>query len=213
MRRSGGMPFNFFWVEIDVSVLPYSFKNIEEVIGRECAIKLVNAFGGNNISIPKAMHSDHRIAVVIGYESAIKLAGHFGGETIYIPSMMGIRKRERDKKLLEDFDKGMSVSQLSAKYKVSGRTVSNISIGRQPRSVETLIIDAKSTLRRIIKTIGNDDQRIEIIKSALSTLELIKGNKKAHQKPDGPSGSPAWRGQMSKTDWQAPDAGVKSLSG
>ena len=71
---------------LDLPPLPDKLREIEEVAGREAAIALALAFGGQNIHIPRAenLGVSHRLATALG-PAAEAVCGRFAGERIYIP--------------------------------------------------------------------------------------------------------------------------------
>lgn len=57
--------------------LPELLAEVEQVVGRDAAIKFANACGGTRIYMPAQMHAQHWLAEAIGLDAACKLAAHF----------------------------------------------------------------------------------------------------------------------------------------
>lgn len=57
--------------------LPGLLAEVEDVVGRDAAIKLAIACGGTRIYMPAAVDAEHWLAEAIGVDAAIKLAAHF----------------------------------------------------------------------------------------------------------------------------------------
>jgi Mor family transcriptional regulator len=66
------------------------------------------------------------IVTVIGIESAQAISKVFGGTTVYIPKLSTLSIRMRNRQICEEYDAGVKVSQLSAKYDLSDRRVWSI---------------------------------------------------------------------------------------
>ncbi len=70
-----------------MSELPGVLAEVEEVAGREAAVKLALGFGGRDIHIPRPDHvkAGHPLVACLGAPAAVKVAGRFMGESVYIP--------------------------------------------------------------------------------------------------------------------------------
>ena len=66
--------------------LPGVLAEIEELVGREKALDLALALGGQSIHVPRAenMASDHPLAVALGGHAATVARRH-AGECLYVP--------------------------------------------------------------------------------------------------------------------------------
>lgn len=66
---------------------------IAEVIGDGAALKLIDAFGGVRLTIPKRLPADrpHRIEAAIGRTAAQLLVERFGGDRIDLPTLRALR--------------------------------------------------------------------------------------------------------------------------
>jgi hypothetical protein len=65
---------------------------IAEVIGDLATIKLIDAFGGIRLSIPKHVPDrPHRIEFAIGREAMLKLIERFGGDRFDLPTLRALR--------------------------------------------------------------------------------------------------------------------------
>lgn len=62
------------------------FDEIEQVIGREAALALCAALGGQAMTVPSPDRiGGHRIAAAIGEPAALAFAEMFQGENLYVP--------------------------------------------------------------------------------------------------------------------------------
>ena len=67
-----------------------------------------------------------QLVMAIGEESAFALMKNFGGLSIYIPRASTINRQSRNRRILEDFNKGISFREMSRKYGISDRTIREI---------------------------------------------------------------------------------------
>ena len=58
---------------------------IAEQVGVDVAKKIVKAYGGTRLYIPKIAKPDHPLAILIGFDNAVKLGEYFSGERVFIP--------------------------------------------------------------------------------------------------------------------------------
>lgn len=90
---------------MNLSDLPWSVREIAEVIGIEPALRLINQLptciagteGHKSVRpilyVPKRLPPDHRLVEILGWHDALKLVDHFGGEILYPANC---REVERD---------------------------------------------------------------------------------------------------------------------
>lgn len=60
---------------------------------------------------------------VLDPESIYNLMKTYGGDTLFIPKIDGILKMERNQKIIDDFNSGLSYKQLAKKYDVTTRHI------------------------------------------------------------------------------------------
>jgi len=65
-----------------------------EIIGDGAALKMIAAFGGTTIYIPKTPRLNSRLVSAIGAASALALAARFGGEDLEIPNGAAMRSKK-----------------------------------------------------------------------------------------------------------------------
>lgn len=66
------------------------------------------------------------IASLLTYNQLKELLNRYGGDNIYIPMPTCLDRYDRDKSIVEDYRKGLSILAISRKYKVSANLVRNI---------------------------------------------------------------------------------------
>ncbi len=67
--------------------LPGVLAEIAELAGREAALKLALAMGGEQIHVPRPdnVKAGHPLAGAIGAPAAVLVSGRFAGESLYVP--------------------------------------------------------------------------------------------------------------------------------
>lgn len=71
----------------DYPPLPGVLADIAEVVGRDGALDLALALGGQRVYVPSEprLHPHHRLCTVLGAAAARLIAEHWPGETLEIP--------------------------------------------------------------------------------------------------------------------------------
>lgn len=65
--------------------LPASLIDVAETLGARIAIKLMQAYGGQEIKFPKRPHDAHPVLVALGREDGLRLCEFLSGGLIYVP--------------------------------------------------------------------------------------------------------------------------------
>ncbi len=63
---------------------------------------------------------------VIGKENTMKLIERFSGEQIYIPVVKRVSINDRNSRIISDYKKGFSYTQLKNRYRLTERQIRNI---------------------------------------------------------------------------------------
>jgi hypothetical protein len=109
-----------------VEGVPAGFETVVGAVGLPAAVRLVDAWGGSSIEVPKEPACTHPVSLRIGYTPAVKLAMLAGGSTLNIPDIGPELKAERERRILADRARGASIGQLSREYEFSHRSVRNL---------------------------------------------------------------------------------------
>ena len=107
---------------------PYaSLEELRGLIGEPRARRLVAAFGGRSIYLPRSSRATERgaLAKVIGVAAARRLAERWMNEHVMIPLGAAQRRRERNRRVLRDAAR-MSQSEIARRYQLHLRTVERI---------------------------------------------------------------------------------------
>lgn len=103
--------------------LPGSLEEIAEVIGREGALKLVDACGGTRIFVPRRLRIQHKLVTWLGLEQARRLSHHFGGETLTVVRAAELLRRTRNREIVRRYDTGTGVRQLARDNALTERQI------------------------------------------------------------------------------------------
>lgn len=103
---------------------------LSELIGLPATLKLVDAYGGIELYVPKTVDASHKLAWLIGLESAQKLVQEYPGATITIAlSAAGDHARQgaiRRHKIRELRKLGKTHSQIARELHTTDRTVRKV---------------------------------------------------------------------------------------
>lgn len=116
--------------------LPRSVQEIADVIGRDAALRLVEAlprsfapsrpYGRAVLYVPKSIRADHELVGMIGWDLATKLARMFGGEILQPSKCFGLRSNERNNTIRAMRASGCSTQSIAREFHMSDRQVRNI---------------------------------------------------------------------------------------
>jgi Mor family transcriptional regulator len=109
-----------------------------EFAGIQGVIRLCRTFGGRQVYVPETMAETHPLALTLGYHAACELSRRYGRERIALPGEHQALLEQRNRRIVDEYRLGSSVSKLSRDYGVSRPWVHNIldRAGVQRRSLE-----------------------------------------------------------------------------
>lgn len=104
-------------------------KDLQDVVGEQITMDLVEYFGGVGLSIPSKITRSHSLCYTVGYRYAQLLVEHFGGKRLDLPSernyLIEIR-RQRDRKICKRFECGESIRSIAVDFQLSRKSITNI---------------------------------------------------------------------------------------
>lgn len=110
--------------------LPPFLYGLSELIGLPNTMKLVEAYGGIGLYVPKTVDAEHKLARLIGLEVAQKLVQAYPGATLAIAlSATGDHAKQgaiRRHKIRELRKQGKSHSQIARELRTTDRTVRKV---------------------------------------------------------------------------------------
>ena len=105
---------------------PKSWTELRDLLGEADARKLVDAFGGEGLCIPKNYDPKHHLARKLGRQAFTTLTRFWGGCPIYIPTMAGARRPSATKGSAASAGQGATVREIARGVGLSDRQVRNI---------------------------------------------------------------------------------------
>lgn len=106
--------------------LPTTAQVIAEVIGESKAVRLARAVSHRSLYIPKTLKPSHWIVKAIGSEAAEKLVEEFPSMLMPLAKCSRIEKVERNKKIAELSQRGMSATEIADLMGLNRNTVQSI---------------------------------------------------------------------------------------
>lgn len=106
--------------------LPESLAEVQEVIGLPATMKLVEAYGGTRVYVPKRLGVQHKLANLLGVEQARRLSHYFGGESLTVARAAQALRSERNKAIVRRFDAGETVRSLAQEHHMTERNIYTI---------------------------------------------------------------------------------------
>lgn len=73
--------------------------------------------------LPKSLQD---VAEIVGIEKTIELSNRFQGTTVAFPMLASLKRKIRNAALREDYDRGITVAELTRKYGLAERQIWNI---------------------------------------------------------------------------------------
>lgn len=119
--------------EADIAALSPFARDLAQLLGREAAVALFNALGGQLVSIPKGRDNNakgrlayDRLESAVGEAAARRLCEEYGGERFEIPRCLSLRNELRARAIRRDYDAGVAINDLVARYAVAHRGIEKI---------------------------------------------------------------------------------------
>lgn len=109
---------------------PSLINDIAEMIGDEFAMSLFIKFAGRHFCVPITCPPGHVLESIIGAEKAKLFCKNFGGESLTFPNGRLLLIKERNRKIVAEYNKGgMTQGELATKYQLSERHIVTIVSG------------------------------------------------------------------------------------
>ncbi|QFY90314.1 hypothetical protein D5125_12930 [Magnetovirga frankeli] len=96
---------------------------IDEVIGRDAYLSLVEWSGGISLYVPATLDNSagRELIQQLGQEAAEKLSAWAGGSSIAVPAELWRLRRKRQRDILAMRRRGMTVQEISRKFTYQAR--------------------------------------------------------------------------------------------
>lgn len=113
--------------------LPEMGREFVRMIGLPRSIELFRALGGVDFPAPRGENNNRlgairfdMLAEVVGVDAAKVIIKEYGGEKLYIPKCQNALIAVRNRRIVREFDKGVSVFELALKFRLSDRQIETI---------------------------------------------------------------------------------------
>lgn len=112
---------------IESRYLPGILQDLAELIGLAATLRLVEAYGGVRLYVPKRFDPDHPIVKLIGHALAVLLVEAYGGEDHFdIPRAIAATRAARDARMRRERTLGATHRELALRNGLTERQVRNI---------------------------------------------------------------------------------------
>lgn len=105
-----------------------TYQELEMLLGRDAADKMVTAYRGQEIHIPygKGLAETHKLVKLLGMEVASRLCHYWGGTTLSTPMQYAKAIKQRDSGIVSQYKAGVDSNALASEYGISSRQIRNI---------------------------------------------------------------------------------------
>ncbi|WP_027184446.1 Mor transcription activator family protein [Desulfovibrio inopinatus] len=107
----------------DWDILPDNIQYMANAVGRQAMLTLSFVLGGRELYIPHQIRSDHALSHLLGKDAAERLSEYYGGEKIFIPTRSVFVRQDRDRRILEAYTRGDSISKMAREFRTSRKTI------------------------------------------------------------------------------------------
>lgn len=104
--------------------MPASIEEIAETIGVRLAAKIVQAFGGLEVSFPKHPHDQHPVILALGKEDGYEVCRYMNGSTLSVPHCRPPKSARSAVKALEA--QGFSRAEIARRLGITQRWVREV---------------------------------------------------------------------------------------
>lgn len=115
---------------ISLDNLPISMIDLAETLGLRIALRLMQEWGGCEMSFPKVPGPDHRVVHALGEADAQAVCAYLGGSVIYIPH--GRAPRSARAAVLDLQSKNLTRAEIARTLGISQRHVRRVANGSDP---------------------------------------------------------------------------------
>ena len=113
--------------EIEARYLPPILQEVAALIGLPATVRLVEAYGGVRLYVPKKFDPDHPIVKLVGHANAALMTNAFGGDEHFdIPRALAATIAVRDHRIRRDRAAGSTHRELALRYHLTERHIRNI---------------------------------------------------------------------------------------
>lgn len=121
-------------MDVCLDDLPQSARDLISQIGLPAAVALIQAMPGVRFPVPRGENNNPdgaarfaQLVDIVGHEATLILVRNYGNDRgLYVPSCKKAILRARDRQIVADYGTGVTVLDLSLKYRLSYRRIEGI---------------------------------------------------------------------------------------
>ncbi len=102
------------------------FVGIAEAVSLKTAVKLIEAYGGRELSIPHRYPPGHKLEILLGTKELDKLICFFKGEEIIVPISRKLKRKVRNKKIFQSWQSGDNTKEIARQFDLTTRAIRSI---------------------------------------------------------------------------------------
>lgn len=110
----------------NINDLAPSLQNLVSIMGLDNTLNLINHLGGTRVFVPKNYRPASRLARYLDDDGFRKLIEAFKGEPLTIATGFSTRIKIRNRKIISDFDRHMSVKDIARREHLTERQIYSI---------------------------------------------------------------------------------------
>lgn len=113
-------------VQLSIDHLPESARDLIDIIGLANTLKIIEARGGLEISIPIVVTHNHWLVELIGYESLQKLSEQCSGLKIDVPRCVAAMRAVQYQEIYDSRRNGISTNALAQAHGYTARGIRKV---------------------------------------------------------------------------------------
>lgn len=106
-----------------------TWSELHDLLGDDGAARMVERFGGRDITIPRRNLRDHPLAAALTPGQLVRLTFAWAGCRVYIPSRSALGRAQRNRRIRRLRESGDTVRAIADREGLSERQVRNILSG------------------------------------------------------------------------------------
>lgn len=107
--------------------------DLADAIGYQPTVRLIRAYGGRRLYIPRKADPEHPLSLTVGHAAATHLADLYPGERLELPDEQSSILDLRNRRIVAEHRRGRDVRALARDYGLSARMIRKILDGAGAR--------------------------------------------------------------------------------
>lgn len=105
---------------------PRLISELAEAIGYQPTVRLIRAYGGRRLYVPRRADPEHPISLTIGHRAARRLTDLYAGDRLELPDEQTSILDLRNRRIVAEHKRGRQIRTLAAEYGLSPRMIRKI---------------------------------------------------------------------------------------